>query len=88
MDFVSCVAITGICVFVGIVFKAFPVRDEIIPIACGVAGAILGIVAYEIGMPSFPADDPITALWIGISSGLAATGGHQVIKQGMNLKEL
>ena len=88
MDFVSCAVITGICYFVGIVFKAFPVKDEIIPIACGTAGAILGVVAFEMGMPSFPAEDPLTAIWIGISSGLAATGINQIAKQGKVLKEL
>ena len=88
MDFVSCAAITGICYFVGLIFKSLPFKDEIIPIACGISGAILGIIAYEIGMASFPAEDGITALWIGISSGLAATGINQIGKQGKSLKEL
>ena len=88
MDFVSCAAITGICYFVGLIFKSLPFKNEIIPIACGVAGAILGIIAYEIGMADFPANDGITAVWIGISSGLAATGVHQAVKQFNDIKEL
>ena len=32
-------------------------------------------------MPEFPATDVINAAAIGIVSGLAATGAHQVIKQ-------
>ena len=88
MEFVSCAVITGICYFIGMIFKSLPFKDEIIPIACGISGAILGIIAFEIGMASFPADDPLTALWIGISSGLAATGINQIGKQGKCLKEL
>jgi len=37
-------------------------------------------VAY-INVPDFPATDPLTALAVGIVSGLAATGADQVIKQ-------
>ena len=88
MDFVSCAAITGICYFVGLIFKSLPFKDEIIPIACGVSGAILGIIAFEIGMADFPANDAITAVWIGISSGLAATGAHQAVKQFNKIKEI
>ena len=32
-------------------------------------------------MPSYPAKDPITAIAVGIVSGLAATGLHQAAKQ-------
>ncbi|MCR5012235.1 MAG: phage holin family protein, partial [Lachnospiraceae bacterium] len=45
------------------------------------AGAILGAVAFLIGMPDFPAADIITAIAVGIVSGLAATGVDQAIKQ-------
>lgn len=34
-----------------------------------------------INVPDFPAADPLTALAVGIVSGLAATGADQVIKQ-------
>lgn len=34
-----------------------------------------------INVPDFPATDPLTALAVGIVSGLAATGADQVIKQ-------
>ena len=32
-------------------------------------------------MPEFPATDYITAVAVGIVSGLAATGAHQAVKQ-------
>lgn len=88
MDFVSCAVITGICCFIGLIFKILPFKDEIIPIVCGVSGAILGFIAYEIGMADFPANDALTAVWVGISSGLAATGAHQAIKQYNKVKEI
>ena len=83
MDFgVAGVAvITVICYLIGLIVKATPYdNDKYIPIACGVAGAILGVVAMMI-MPDFPAEDPLTAVAIGIVSGLAATGVNQIGKQ-------
>ena len=32
-------------------------------------------------MPDFPAPDALTAVAVGIVSGLAATGAHQIYKQ-------
>ena len=43
--------------------------------------AVLGLAAMYINVPDFPAADPLTALAVGIVSGLAATGADQVIKQ-------
>lgn len=56
------------------------VKDEVIPVVCGVTGGILGVVGMYV-MPDFPAADVINAAAIGIVSGLAATGVHQVVKQ-------
>ena len=42
---------------------------------------MLGIVALYIGVPEFPATDPITAAAVGVVSGLAATGADQIAKQ-------
>ena len=42
---------------------------------------MLGIVALSIGVPEFPATDPITAAAVGVVSGLAATGADQIAKQ-------
>lgn len=51
-----------------------------IPVVCGLTGGILGVAGMYL-MPEFPATDVINAAAIGIVSGLAATGAHQVIKQ-------
>lgn len=84
MDFgiVSVAAITVICYLVGMVVKAIPnMDDKYIPIACGVCGAVLGPLALYLGVADFPATDYMTAVAVGIVSGLAATGINQVGKQ-------
>ena len=84
MDFgiANVAAITVICYLVGLCVKAVPnMADKYIPICCGVAGAVLGVAGLYLGLPDFPAGDPLTALAVGIVSGLAATGVNQVAKQ-------
>lgn len=44
-------------------------------------GGALGVVCLVLGVPDFPAGDYITAVAVGIVSGLAATGANQVYKQ-------
>ena len=83
MDFgiASVAGITVICYLAGMVCKASArLRNEVIPVVCGVTGGILGVAGMYL-MPEFPATDVINAAAIGIVSGLAATGVHQVIKQ-------
>lgn len=78
----SVAAITVICYLVGLIVKAVPgVEDKYIPIACGVAGGVLGVAGLYLALPDFPATDPLTALAVGIVSGLAATGVNQAVKQ-------
>lgn len=84
MDFgiASVAAITVICYLVGLVVKATPYNnDKYIPIACGLVGGVLGAVGLYLGLPDFPAGDPLTAVAVGIVSGLAATGINQAAKQ-------
>ena len=84
MDFgiASVAAITVICYLVGLMVKAVPnINDKYIPIACGLAGAVLGMAGLYLSLPDFPASDPLTALAVGIVSGLAATGINQIGKQ-------
>lgn len=78
---VGVAAISVICYLVGKGVKVSPLDDKFIPVICGTSGAILGIVAFFIGMPDFPAADVITAAAVGIVSGLAATGANQIYKQ-------
>ena len=78
----SVAAVTVICYLVGLVVKASPWNnDKYIPIACGLAGGVLGAVGLWLGLPDFPAGDPLTAVAVGIVSGLAATGVDQAVRQ-------
>lgn len=83
MDFgiATVAAITVIAYLIGIGVKASGLDNKWIPVLCGLLGAILGIVAWIISMPGFPANDPLTAAAVGIVSGLAATGINQAYKQ-------
>ena len=83
MDFgiASVAAITVICYLAGQVVKATGIDNKWIPVICGVLGAILGPVALFIGVPDVPATDGLTAVAVGIVSGLAATGVNQLGKQ-------
>lgn len=77
----SVAAITVICYLVGLIVRASGVDNKYIPIACGVAGGALGVAGLYLALPDFPATDPLTALAVGIVSGLAATGVNQAVKQ-------
>jgi O-antigen/teichoic acid export membrane protein len=83
MDFgiANVVAITIIVYIIGLGIKATKLDNKWIPVICGVAGIVLGIMALYIGVPDFPATDPMTAAAIGGASGLAATGADQILKQ-------
>lgn len=81
MGITGVAGIVVICYLVGLVVKATPWNNnKIIPIVCGMAGAALGVAGMYV-MPEFPATDPITAVAVGIVSGLAATGADQAVKQ-------
>ena len=73
-------AITVICFLLAEAIKATKLEDKWIPVCCGFIGGILGIVA-RYTMDAFPAHDILSAVAVGIVSGLAATGAHQVFKQ-------
>lgn len=72
--------ITVICFLIAEAVKATSLDNKWLPIICGICGGALGVVAMKV-MPEFPAVDVLTAIAIGIVSGLAATGAHQVYKQ-------
>lgn len=80
-------AISIICYLIGVGLKAWDAFDDRkIPVIMGIAGAVLGTVAYFCAPNIIPANDIITALAIGIVSGFGATGINQVYKQ-LNQKE-
>lgn len=88
MDFgiASVAAITAIAYIAGLAAKASTINDKWIPIICGVVGGALGVAGLYV-MPDFPVGDVISALAVGIISGLAATGVNQAVKQIANGKE-
>ena len=76
----SVAAITVICFLAAQGIKATSLENKWLPVICGVLGGILGVIAMYV-MPDYPANDILTAIAVGIVSGLAATGAHQVYKQ-------
>lgn len=83
MDFgiASVAAITVICYLVGLIVKSSGLDNKYIPAIVGLCGGVLGVAALYTGLQDFPATDPLTAVAVGIVSGLAATGVNQAIKQ-------
>ena len=83
MDFgiTSVVAITVITYLIGMGCKAWEKLDnKFIPVICGLVGAVLGVVGLHT-MADFPANDILSAVAVGIVSGLASTGANQIGKQ-------
>lgn len=80
MEGITVWAITVICFVIAEIVKLSPLDEKWIPVMCGIFGGILGVVASYV-MPTFPADNLLDAIAIGIVSGLAATGAHQIGKQ-------
>ena len=72
--------ITLICYLGGMGVKLSKLDDKWIPLLCGIAGGLLGLLAMRV-MPEFPATNLIDAIAVGIASGLAATGVDQAVKQ-------
>ena len=73
--------ITALVYIIGLGIKATKLDNKWIPVICGLSGVILGILAMVIGVPDFPAEDPLTAAAVGGASGLAATGLNELFKQ-------
>lgn len=79
-EFATVSGIIVICYLIGMAVKASSLDDKYIPIIVGLCGGILG-VAGLLTMTTFPVDNVIDAVAVGIASGLAATGVHQIGKQ-------
>ena len=82
MDFgiVGVAGITVICWLIGQIIKATGLENKWIPCIVGVAGGLLGVAGLYI-IPDYPATEIITAVAVGIVSGMAATGADQIGKQ-------
>lgn len=76
----SVAVITVICYLIGQVVKVTGLDNKYIPVIVGVCGGALGVAGMFL-MPDFPAADYMTAVAVGIVSGLASTGINQAVKQ-------
>ena len=72
-------AISVIAYLVGEAVKLSPLDNRWIPLVCGLSGAALGVAGLY-SVADFPAADLLSALAVGIASGLAATGGYEAAK--------
>lgn len=82
-DFIAIPAITVICYLLAQAYKSFAPEDRYkhIPVLCGAAGGVTGVICY-LFIPGFiPAENVLVAAAIGLVSGWAATGANQSIKQ-------
>ena len=78
--------ITVICYLSGQTVKASGRYNKWIPIIVGAAGGALGVAGMLV-IADFPASDYLTAVAVGIVSGLAATGVDQIGKQMKDCRE-
>ncbi len=85
MDFgiAGVAAITVLCYLAAQGLKATSMDNKWLPAICGGLGGVLGVAGMYV-MPEFPAADVITAAAVGVVSGFAATGMHQMYKQMKN----
>lgn len=83
LQFLVFLPLAGVCFLVRAGLKAIgnEILDKFIPFLCGLFGGILSVIAFKT-IPNFiPAENWLMALYVGIGSGLMATGAHQVYKQ-------
>lgn len=73
-------AISVIAYMLGELAKVTRLDNKWIPVICGLSGGMMGAAGMYL-MPEFPAGDMVTAVAVGIVSGLAATGANQIAKQ-------
>ena len=78
---IAAIPVITVIVFLAVeAVKATPLDNKWMPVIAGGFGGILGVVAMYV-MPEYPGKDILTAIAVGIESGLAATGAHQIYKQ-------
>ena len=81
--FITLPAIVVICYLIGFACKTIGNGkiDKIIPVICGISGAILGVAMFLTIPEYIAAENWAVAVAIGIVSGFAATGVNQIYKQ-------
>lgn len=80
-DTATFATIVALCYFIGIITKRIPIiKDNYIPLIVGISGAILGLIGFYT-IPGYPATDLLTAISVGVASGLTSTGVDQLVKR-------
>ncbi len=75
-------AITVIVYLLAMALRITVFPGRWLPVLCGLCGGVLGAVVFLwLPIPGFPAADVLSAIAVGIASGLAATGLDQIGKQ-------
>jgi len=82
----SYAAIVAVCYVVGNIVNKTKWANVWTNVACLVAGAIFGVIAYYTGVP-IGASNWLDAMATGIASGLAATGVYELGKNVTTTKE-
>lgn len=80
MELIGIPAIVVISYMITETFKMF-INKKYLPIVAGISGGVLGVLSFVLQIDIMQATDVISALAIGIISGLAATGSNQILKQ-------
>jgi len=85
MEFITVPVITIICYAIGeiykVVFKSKENMYKLIPSLLTLLGGVIGVLMYLVDAENLEVTNIVSALEIGLVSGAASTGLHQVIKQ-------
>ena len=92
MQYIGIPSIIIICYLIGEISKLLILKKKknykYIPIIVGISGGILGLISYYIS-PEIVLNvkEPLIAISLGIVSGLASTGSHEMINKIIKQKE-
>ena len=92
MQYLGIPSIIIICYLIGEISKLLILKKKknykYIPIIVGISGGILGLISYYIS-PEIVLNvkEPLIAISLGIVSGLASTGSHEMINKIIKQKE-
>ena len=85
MEFTSIPVIVLLCYLIGEIYKVVFKRKEdlykLIPILVTLFGGLVGLVMHYVEPSFLKVESIVSALEIGLISGAASTGMHQMVKQ-------
>lgn len=82
MNLMSAPAIMVVTYLIIEIFKLFSKnKEKYLPVTAGVIGGLISLMSYIFVPGFFIETDILTAIAIGIISGLGATGSNQLLKQ-------